>query len=778
MVHRATPPTMTDDEEETALRIAVDVSGWIYKACQMNGDMLADEKHLSNYGRATLFYQQQQQQQAAEAEAAAAGGSTAATTDAAAAAAPSTISQNKQATDIQEFVAKCCREVTDRVQEIRAHTNANLLVVLDGATPPVKRSTTHQRRTQRATEEAQRDEPVDPSADATQLERRLQANRRAGAGNAHYGTVVDAVVAALRGHRVPFLVAPYEADGQLAFLQMKDHVDLVITEDSDLIAFGCFQPVLYRLTVNPEGTLTRGVLVRRDDLAASHFVDKSRLDFTDFSPAMLACVFAASGCDYCASLKGIGNANATKLVRAAFFSPASSSKASDDGADDESPLGRLIPLLLGASWDRSKFTDDDKRDFERSFLEAVLMFRHNLVYDPVTGRCRSMLSEPDPELVSYAPYKALCQDAERRAAIVGRTIPAPMVTHIAEGWICPKTMRPRRNAQVPARVQKDLEAYLAAARSNNNEQDDDDDDDEEEEVMETQQQQLATPFKGISVREARSQVRHPPSSSSSPSQQPAEKDQRTAFSTPSASSTNNQPKRRAETEASSSTSGKRRAAAEKSPPRTPDAAVDDDDEEEAGAAPKEGGGDGEMETQQEKLVDDDDDDEEEVMETQQEVTVVNACVTTTTTVFGGRVASDPSPQQRLETESASPPALPLADDGAPTDEMDENAQEDDDEEDRVDEMETQQEVIELSHEPPEGVETHASLKDPSSQPEVEAPAGAEAANPSPQAETVKQEAVEANPVQGEPAVAQPPPPIQRPGDEHIIDLCCSSDEDT
>lgn len=36
-----------------------------------------------------------------------------------------------------------------------------------------------------------------------------------------------------------YVVAPYEADAQMTFLALNKHVDAVITEDSDLIAFGC-----------------------------------------------------------------------------------------------------------------------------------------------------------------------------------------------------------------------------------------------------------------------------------------------------------------------------------------------------------------------------------------------------------------------------------------------------------------------------------------------------------------------------------------------------------
>lgn len=44
---------------------------------------------------------------------------------------------------------------------------------------------------------------------------------------------------AARALRVDCLVAPYEADAQLAYLNKAGLVQAVITEDSDLLAFGC-----------------------------------------------------------------------------------------------------------------------------------------------------------------------------------------------------------------------------------------------------------------------------------------------------------------------------------------------------------------------------------------------------------------------------------------------------------------------------------------------------------------------------------------------------------
>ncbi len=43
----------------------------------------------------------------------------------------------------------------------------------------------------------------------------------------------------LKREGVEFIVAPYEADAQLAYLAISGDVDAVITEDSDLLAYGC-----------------------------------------------------------------------------------------------------------------------------------------------------------------------------------------------------------------------------------------------------------------------------------------------------------------------------------------------------------------------------------------------------------------------------------------------------------------------------------------------------------------------------------------------------------
>ena len=49
------------------------------------------------------------------------------------------------------------------------------------------------------------------------------------------------ILQALRAEDVEYIVAPYEADAQLCMLEREGMVDGIITEDSDLLVFGCKQ---------------------------------------------------------------------------------------------------------------------------------------------------------------------------------------------------------------------------------------------------------------------------------------------------------------------------------------------------------------------------------------------------------------------------------------------------------------------------------------------------------------------------------------------------------
>lgn len=89
------------------------------------------------------------------------------------------------------------------------------------------------------------------------------------------------------------IVAPYEADAQLAYLSLHRIVDVIISEDSDNIPFGS-QEVIFKL--ERDGSCQRLLL-------ANIFINAiERFDCRGFTQEMIVVMCILSGCDYLVSL--------------------------------------------------------------------------------------------------------------------------------------------------------------------------------------------------------------------------------------------------------------------------------------------------------------------------------------------------------------------------------------------------------------------------------------------------------------------------------------------
>jgi 5'-3' exonuclease len=412
----------SDVPEGRRLRVAVDVSAWIYKACQGFSDTLGDERYLDNYGRAQL---QQKQDDERKKPASA---------------------QADPALDfrIQQYVHTCTKYVTKRVERLKQEVD--VLVVFDGETPPTKVSQVKERASKRKEAIKLRDAPVKDDED---ISLRIKAFRRAGAGG-HHLLVVDAIIQSLRSECTPFIVSPYEADGQLAFLSEHGYVDLVVTEDSDLMACGA-SPVLYKALAaskdDDEGL--RGIMLRQEDLASA-----TDLDLMDFSTAMLAVAFCAAGSDYAQSLRGVGLKSACDAVRKSF-------QVNPSKVKHRPPLELFFEQIYQLAWDRRRLTEESKEDYERDFLGALLTFRHPVIFNPITARCEHFRSEGDPELMLYPPYANLFGDMVARSALVGRLRPSPLACYVSEGWLNPRTLEKRNYSRLPDYVETFLRTHNA-----------------------------------------------------------------------------------------------------------------------------------------------------------------------------------------------------------------------------------------------------------------------------------------------------------------------------
>jgi hypothetical protein len=73
-------------------------------------------------------------------------------------------------------------------------------------------------------------------------------------------------------------------------------------------------------------------------------------------------------------------------------------------------------------------------------------------------------SDADMELTMYGPYAAILRNEIRASSIIGRPFPPNIASYIAEGWICPKSLRLRKTDKPVKNIQIDLDEYLLAER--------------------------------------------------------------------------------------------------------------------------------------------------------------------------------------------------------------------------------------------------------------------------------------------------------------------------
>ncbi|KAJ2547743.1 Rad2 nuclease, partial [Coemansia sp. RSA 1933] len=104
-----------------------------------------------------------------------------------------------------------------------------------------------------------------------------------------------AVVEQLRAQGFRYVIAPYEADAQLAFLESRGFISAAISEDSDLIVFGC-----------------KNIIFKMDQYGDATIFDRTRLDrakaikISGWDTRKFRQMCILSGCDYAASVPRVG----------------------------------------------------------------------------------------------------------------------------------------------------------------------------------------------------------------------------------------------------------------------------------------------------------------------------------------------------------------------------------------------------------------------------------------------------------------------------------------
>ncbi|ORX70255.1 PIN domain-like protein [Linderina pennispora] len=210
-----------------------------------------------------------------------------------------------------------------------------------------------------------------PSKECTELERQRNRKERREKGMKLWGQskkkaafdlfqrslevtpqMVRCVVDELKKHGFKYVVAPYEADAQLAYLESQGVISAAVSEDSDLIVFGC-----------------QKIILKMDQYGDAVMFDRSKMDAVtavdvkgwDKDRIRGMCIL--SGCDYLPSVPGIGLKKAHRYM----------ARSTD--------LAMAVRLMRNEG---CKVPDGYKKEVRR----AELTFLYQRVFDP---RSRTMV---------------------------------------------------------------------------------------------------------------------------------------------------------------------------------------------------------------------------------------------------------------------------------------------------------------------------------------------------------------------------------------------------
>ncbi|MCO5582541.1 hypothetical protein L7F22_036438 [Adiantum nelumboides] len=211
----------------------------------------------------------------------------------------------------------------------------------------------------------------------------------------------------LKAEGVEFVVAPYEADAQLAYLSSlspeKGGVAAVISEDSDLLAYGC-DVVMYKMD-----RYGNGEEVRLEDIMTRKTTSEgpsNSLWFGCFTPDLFTGMCVLAGCDFLPSVSGIGIKRAHCLV----------CKYRD-----------LARVLSSMRFDRKLVVPGG---YELAFKQANAIFHHARIYD---GSARKL------SFLKALPVSFL-NEFNGDLDFLGPDLPPSRASAIAEGRLDPISM--------------------------------------------------------------------------------------------------------------------------------------------------------------------------------------------------------------------------------------------------------------------------------------------------------------------------------------------------
>ena len=331
----------------------------------------------------------------------------------------------------------CLKRPTDKfvtffLHRLQVLINHGLVptIVFDGGQLPMKREENESRRSSRK-------QNYDKAMSLWKVGKQVAAEeyfqRAVHIGPDHAKQVIDALK--LKG--VHYIVAPYEADSQMAFLAQSGRVDLVITEDSDLLAYSCPE-VLFKL--DKEGNVQH---VCFDELIkSSKFAGFTKLMFTEM------CIL--SGCDFLQSVPGIGMKRAYTFIK---------------------KLRSHSAVIKRLKYSGFKVPST----YELDFRCALKVFHHQTVWDPLAAGLRHLtplgedMAAAQEAATDEAAVGVLAVGSDSESVFLGAHYSKGKAKNVAAGNLHPHTLQKMvAGLSKPGWFEKELSAVLPIPKNTKN----------------------------------------------------------------------------------------------------------------------------------------------------------------------------------------------------------------------------------------------------------------------------------------------------------------------
>ncbi|KAH8727139.1 exodeoxyribonuclease 1 [Phaeosphaeriaceae sp. PMI808] len=198
----------------------------------------------------------------------------------------------------------------------------------------------------------------------------------------------------LKHHNIQYVVAPYEADSQMAYLERKGIIDGVLSEDSDLLVFGvkCLITKLDKYGECVEVNRTRFTACRE-------------VSFVGWSDADFRRMAILSGCDYLPGIGGLGLKTAHRMLR----------------------KHKTVDRLVKAAQFDGKFKVP--AGFMADFDQAEKTFLYQWVFCPNAKKLVHLTPLADGVDIANMPF-------------LGEEVPAHVAMGVARGDLYPRTKLP------------------------------------------------------------------------------------------------------------------------------------------------------------------------------------------------------------------------------------------------------------------------------------------------------------------------------------------------